>query len=382
MQALHFGAGNIGRGFIGALLYQAGYHTTFVDVNSEIVDLINDRQAYRVVLADQTQEELLVKNVSAINSMSQPEELEEAIVKADIITTAVGPSILPIIAKALVKGLRKRIESNRSPLNIIACENLIGGSSLLKMHVYEQLAPDEKEAFDQSFAFPDAAVDRIVPNQTNEDKLLVTVEPYYEWVVDRSAIIGETPDIKGITYVDDLTPYIERKLFTVNTGHAVAAYIGYQKGFPTIDEALQDETVKRLVESALNETGMVLIGKYRFDKAEHQTYIHKILARFENPYITDEVTRVGRAPMRKLSENDRLIAPAKQYQELYGNSPASLAKAIAAALTYDVKEDEEAVAIQQLIQQKGIDQAIEEITGLNRSSELAKRIVAEVEKLV
>jgi mannitol-1-phosphate 5-dehydrogenase len=226
-----------------------------------------------VVLADQTQEELMVKNVSAINSMSQPEELEEAIVKADIITTAVGPAILPIIAKALVKGLRKRIEGNRSPLNIIACENLIGGSSLLKMHVYEQLAPDETEAFDQAFAFPDAAVDRIVPNQTNEDKLLVTVEPYYEWVVDRSAIIGETPAIKGITYVDDLTPFIERKLFTVNTGHAVTAYIGYQKGFTTIDEALQDETVRELVESALNETGMVLIGKYRFDKNEHQAYI-------------------------------------------------------------------------------------------------------------
>lgn len=380
MQALHFGAGNIGRGFIGALLYQAGYHTTFVDVNSEIVDLINERKAYKVVLADQTEEELLVKNVSAINSMSQPDELEEAIVKSDIITTAVGPAILPIIAKALVKGLRKRIESNRSPLNIIACENLIGGSSLLKMHVYEQLAQDEKAVFDQAFAFPDAAVDRIVPNQTNEDKLLVKVEPYYEWVVDRSAIIGEAPAIKGITYVDDLTPYIERKLFTVNTGHAVTAYIGYRKGFATIDEALKDETVKELVESVLNETGKVLVGKYKFDETDHQAYIQKILARFGNPYITDEVTRVGRAPMRKLSANDRLIAPAKQYQELFGNSPASLAKAIAAALTYDVKEDEEAVAIQQLIKEKGLETAIEEITGLNRDSELVEQIVAEVKK--
>jgi mannitol-1-phosphate 5-dehydrogenase len=95
---------------------------------------------------------------------------------------------------------------------------------------------------------------------------------------------------------------------------------------------------------------------------------------------TRHTFRVGRAPKRKLSGNDRLIAPAKQYQDLYGHSPASLAKAIAAALTYDVKEDEEAVAIQQLIKQKGLDQAIEEITGLNRNSELVKLIVEEIKK--
>jgi mannitol-1-phosphate 5-dehydrogenase len=378
MKALHFGAGNIGRGFIGELLYRAGYHTTFVDVNSGVVELINERGEYRVVLADETQEELLVRNVSAVNSMTQPEVLEEAITEADIITTAVGPSILPIIAKSLVKGLRKRVETNKTPLNIIACENLIGGSSLLKGHVYEQLSREEAELFDELFAFPDAAVDRIVPNQTNDDKLMVKVEPYYEWVVDQPAVIGDTPAIDGITYVDDLTSYIERKLFTVNTGHAVTAYIGYKKGFSTIDEALKDVGVRDLVESALKETGMVLVGKYGFDKKSHQEYIGKILSRFANPYITDEVIRVGRAPLRKLGGNDRLVGPAKQYLELYGRPPVSLAKAIAAALTYDVKEDEEAAAIQQLIQQKGLEKAVGEITGLEAGSELSKLIVKEI----
>lgn len=378
MKALHYGAGNIGRGFIGALLYQAGYATTFVDVNSEIVDLINEKKEYRVVLADKTKDELIVRNVSAINSMEKPEELKAAIVEADIITTAVGPSILPIIAKSLVNGLRKRVEINKAPLNIIACENLIGGSSLLKQHVYEGLAPEEVMLFDELFAFPDAAVDRIVPNQTNADKLMVTVEPYYEWVVDESALVGETPAIEGVTFVPDLTPYIERKLFTVNTGHATVAYLGNQKGYKTIDESLTDEKVREIAESALKETGMVLVGKYGFDKKEHEAYIAKILSRFENTFITDDVTRVGRAPLRKLGGNDRLIGPAKQYLELFGHPPTNLIKAIAAAITYDIPEDEEAQTIQQLIRQKGLQQAITEITGLEMGNPIAEEIVNEV----
>ncbi|KMJ57569.1 mannitol-1-phosphate 5-dehydrogenase [Bacillus sp. LL01] len=378
MKALHYGAGNIGRGFIGALLYQAGYATTFVDVNSEIVDLINDREEYRVVLADKTQQELVVRHVSAINSMKESGKLEKAIVDADLITTAVGPSILPIIAKSLVSGLRKRVETNKSPLNIIACENLIGGSSLLKQHVYENLAPEEILLFDELFAFPDAAVDRIVPNQTNADKLMVTVEPYYEWVVDESALVGDTPSIEGITFVRNLAPYIERKLFTVNTGHAAVAYLGYHKGYKTIDEALTNEEVRKVVESALKETGMVLVGKYGFDKKEHEAYIGKILSRFENSYITDDVTRVGRAPLRKLGGNDRLVGPAKHYLELFGHPPANLIKAIAAAITYDVPSDDEAQTIQQLIHEKGIQQAITEITGLETDNPITVQIEKEV----
>ncbi|UAL48096.1 mannitol-1-phosphate 5-dehydrogenase [Sutcliffiella horikoshii] len=378
MKALHYGAGNIGRGFIGSILYQAGYSTTFVDVNSEIVDLLNKKKEYRVVLAAKKQDELVIRNVSAINSMEKREELEAAIVEADIITTAVGPSILPIIAKSLVSGLRKRVEINKAPLNIIACENLIGGSSLLKQHVYENLAPEEVVVFDELFAFPDAAVDRIVPNQTNADKLMVTVEPYYEWVVDESALVGETPAIEGITFVRDLTPYIERKLFTVNTGHATVAYLGYQKGCKTIDEALRNEEVRKVAESALKETGMVLVGKYGFDKKEHEAYITKILSRFENSYITDDVTRVGRAPLRKLDGNDRLVGPAKQYLELFGHPPANLIKAIAAAITYDGPGDDEAQTIQQIIRRNGLQQAITKITGLETNNPITEQIMKEV----
>jgi mannitol-1-phosphate 5-dehydrogenase len=254
---------------------------------------------------------------------------------------------------------------------------MIGASTLLKEKVYEKISPDDRAAFDQYFGFPDAAVDRIVPNQNNEDKLTVKVEPFYEWVVNQTQIIGEKPPVNGITYVDDLNPYIERKLFTVNTGHAITAYLGYAAGIPTIDQAMQEASIRSVVSGALAETGAVLIKKHGFEQTEHEKYIQKILGRFTNKHITDEVTRVGRAPIRKLGPNDRLVSPAKQYLELFGQAPVHLVKGIAAALQFDFKEDAEAVRLQETIQHHGVKAAIQEYCGLDADSELTKLILNE-----
>ncbi|GAE26411.1 mannitol-1-phosphate 5-dehydrogenase [Halalkalibacter wakoensis JCM 9140] len=381
MKAVHFGAGNIGRGFIGSLLYDAGYETIFVDVNKEIVDLLNARKEYNVVLAAQSKETVTIKNVSAINSMEHPDHVLEAIAEADLITTAVGPTILPTIAKSIAQGLRLRVEVNKTPLNIIACENLIGGSTILKEHVFDQLSEAEKNTYNDYFAFPDAAVDRIVPNQVNEDKLQVMVEPYYEWVVERSKMIGVIPQIDGITYVDDLKPYIERKLFTVNTGHAVAAYLGYHANIQTIDQALDNKDIRNQLEQTLLETGTLLSKKHGFDLEEHKEYIEKIIKRFLNVNLADDVTRVGRGPLRKLGPNDRLVGPAKQFVEIVKEEPVYLAKAIAAAFHYDVESDDEAFQVQQLIEEKGIRAAVTEVTKLESSSHLFELIVEQYEQL-
>lgn len=46
-RAIHFGAGKIGRGFIGALLSQAGYEVCFAEADSQLVDEINRRRGMR-----------------------------------------------------------------------------------------------------------------------------------------------------------------------------------------------------------------------------------------------------------------------------------------------------------------------------------------------
>ncbi|GAA0352872.1 mannitol-1-phosphate 5-dehydrogenase [Bacillus horti] len=375
MKAVHFGAGNIGRGFIGSLLYKSGFSTTFVDVNQEIVDLLNEKQEYRVVLAELTTDEHVVQKVKAVHSQLHPEQVIEEIVQADLITTAVGPQILPLISDLLYQGLKQRAVSNSKPLAIISCENMIGGSAFLQEKVYEKLQVGEQEQFDRLFHFPNAAVDRIVPLQSNADKLMVMVEPFFEWIVEGGQAVDVIPHVEGLQLVHDLTPYIERKLFTVNTGHAIAAYLGYKAGIETINEAMQNEEILAIVEAALKESGNVLIEKYNFDENEHRAYIAKIIERFLNPYISDEVTRVGRSPLRKLGANDRLISPAKQYVELLQKEPEHLAKGIAAALHYNYAEDPEAVELQKEIQTNGVELALPKFTGLPKESALVELIL-------
>lgn len=363
MKAVHFGAGNIGRGFIGLLLSQAGYRVTFVDVNEAFVAQLQERGEYPVTLASEGQETVTVKNVTALSSVTHADEVAAAIAEADLVTTAVGVSILKHIAGTVADGIRRRIAVSSAPLHVIACENAIGGSAQLKELVYAKLDDAAREKAEASVAFPNAAVDRIVPLQQHEDILKVVVEPFYEWVVDASQMLpGYTP-VEGVHYVDNLEPYIERKLFTVNTGHCSAAYLGFLQGYETIQQAMADEALTAKVREVLEETGAVLVQKHGFDAAEHSKYIDKILERFRNPALTDEVSRVGRSPLRKLSPNDRLVSPATQAHER-GLSYTALARSMAGALLFKASDDPEAVELQAAIAAEGAEAALTKATGL------------------
>ncbi len=376
-KAVHFGAGNIGRGFIGQLLAKSGYEIIFVDVAEALVNDINELKKYHIQIVGDQPERILVEHVSAINSNTHLEDLLDAIVEADIVTTAIGPNILKFIAPNIAKGLTRRVAKTDAPLNIIACENMVGGSTVLKNFVYEALDEDTKKKVDVCIGFPDAAVDRIVPLQQNEEKLLVQVEPYAEWDVDATKIVGEKPAIEGLTYVDNLQAYIERKLFTVNTGHASIAYLAYQKGIKDIYSAMKDEEVVAMARKVWAETGALLVEKYGFDKEVHAKYIETTENRFRNPHLSDEVTRVARGPKRKLSPKDRLTSPATQLLER-GKQPEALATVMAAALHFDFEGDAEAVEIQSYIKEHGMKAAITEFTGAAEGSELFRLVEGKV----
>ncbi|TQI78099.1 D-mannitol 1-phosphate 5-dehydrogenase [Serratia fonticola] len=376
MKALHFGAGNIGRGFIGKLLADAHAELTFADVNQTVLDALNKRKSYQVhVVGEQARVEQ-VNNVSAVNSGS--EEAVALIAEADIVTTAVGPQILAKIAGTIAKGLIKRHQQgNIRPLNIIACENMVRGTSQLKQHVFDVLPQDEQAWVEEHIGFVDSAVDRIVPpaEAGSNDPLEVTVETFSEWIVDQTQFKGEPPAITGMELTDNLMAFVERKLFTLNTGHAITAYLGQRAKLLTIRDAILDPVIRRVVTGAMEESGAVLIKRYGFDADKHAAYIKKILSRFENPYLHDDVERVGRQPLRKLSAGDRLIKPLMGTLE-YGLPHANLIKGIAAAMSYRSEQDPQAKELVTLLEKLGPKAALAQISGLPVDSRVVEEAVA------
>ncbi|EPO2918034.1 mannitol-1-phosphate 5-dehydrogenase [Vibrio cholerae] len=374
--AVHFGAGNIGRGFIGKLLADADIAVTFADVNEPLVDQLSHQQEYKVKVVGSECKMETVSHVTAVNSAS--EALIERIIKTDLVTTAVGPTVLDIIAKTIAKGLSARFAAgNTQPLNIIACENMVRGTTHLKQQVYQLLTTEEQQQADALVGFVDSAVDRIVPplQAANDDPLEVTVESFSEWIVDEQQFKGEIPHIEGMEKTDNLMAFVERKLFTLNTGHCITAYLGCLKGHRTIREAIEDSSIHAQVKQAMQESGEVLIRRYGFDRALHSAYIEKILSRFANPYLVDEVDRVGRQPLRKLSANDRLIKPLLGTIE-YGLPNGMLLKGIAAALKYRNSNDPQAVELQQSIEKEGVRSTLARYTGLAADSIEAQQIEA------
>ena len=357
MKAVHFGAGNIGRGFVGLLLHEGGYDLVFSDVADALVDAINATESYTVHEAGPGGVDRVVTGYRAVNSKTDPDAVAEEISTADVVTCAVGPTVLRFIAPAIVAGLLRR-SPERAPLKIMACENAIGATDQLRTEI-EKL---DRSASDRA-VFANTAVDRIVPTQPAGAGVDVTVEPYFEWAIESGPFGDDLPNIPGAHFVDDLRPYIERKLFTVNTGHAATAYFGAQTGHVRISDALADPSIAARVGAALEETSAVLSAVHGLDAAELADYRATILERFRNPELVDTVQRVGRQPLRKLSRNERFIGPAVQAAE-HGLSTSALVAAVAAAIAFDDPSDEQSVELQRMLHSEDADVLTATITGL------------------
>ncbi|KLU91209.1 mannitol-1-phosphate 5-dehydrogenase [Magnaporthiopsis poae ATCC 64411] len=388
-KAVHFGAGNIGRGFVACFLHNSGYEVVFADVTDSLVDSLNEESSYKVIeVGAEGTEENTITNYRAINSRTHEEELIQELSTADVITCSVGPNVLKFIAPVIAKGLERR-PTDLAPAAVIACENAIGATDTLAGFIKEHTPEHRLEDMSDRARFANSAIDRIVPAQEPDAGLDVKLEKFYEWVVDRTPFADHSPPaIEGINWVDHLEPYIERKLYTVNTGHATAAYHGYNRQKRTVYDALQDKEIHAEVRRALENTSSLITTKHGIDEAAQRAYVKKILTRIGNPHLEDAVERVGRAPLRKLSRKERFLSrkerfvgPAAELAEKGEDCAALLDAAEMAFRFQSVEDDAESQELARIMAENNPEQVVAQVCGLQPSEKLFPKMVAIVERV-
>lgn len=370
MKAVQFGGGNIGRGFVAEFLHTAGYEVVFVDVVDSVISQLQSTPSYRVVEVGVRGESTRhVSNYRAINSKTNPEAVVAELADADLVTCAVGPNILKFIAPLIARGIDARAAS--TPLAVIACENAIGASDMLLDHVKEHTSSSRIASLSDRARFANSAIDRIVPMQLPDQGLDVRIEKFSEWVVDQKPFAPfPHPPIDAIHWVDDLLPFIERKLYTVNTGHATAAYFGYVSDKHMVHDALEDPFIRARVHAALEETSRLIVAKFGVDPATQRAYADRIVNRISSRALRDVITRVCRAPLRKVSLRERFIGPASQLAER-GDRPDALMLAFEQALRFQrVEGDDESFKLAEILHDFGPYDATAKLTGLSRDHPL------------
>ena len=289
--AVHFGAGNIGRGFVAPTLQANDYRVIFVDVNVDLVKQINEKRRYTItsISIEGTTEEI-VQDVEAIN-LEDSEYLNDTLLNADIVTTSVGPKF--------VQGIYERIASldNQKEQIFIAFENMYKASS----NVSSNIKPLNKK-----LKIIDAVVDKIVPPQP-PTSLNVVVETYGSIILDVSTDLQPLKKSEIISYKNYENEHY-KKLWLLNGLHLQLAYYGLANDHNFIHEVIASKDGREFAKASVNSLAeaYALFAKSNENLDE---FSRTIINRFALPEIKDEVTRIARNPEIKFSKNERFEYP-------------------------------------------------------------------------
>lgn len=370
---VQFGAGNIGRSFIGQLFSHAGFEVVFVDIDSQLVEQLNAAGGYTLVIksSDGDRKEY-IDRVRAVDG-SDHEAVASVVAAADYVATSVGSSALPHIYKVLADGIQRRDR----PVDIIIAENMRDGARIVAEGLRSYL-PDEFP-LEERVGLVETSIGKMVPIMSEKDKnfdpLQVFAEPYNTLIVDRCGFVGEIPPLPGLKAVDHIDAYVDRKLFVHNLGHAAAAYLGYaaDSTLRYIWQVLDDVERFYQVRRAMQQGAAVVRAAHPgiFTEQETDMHIDDLLERFCNKALGDTVFRVGRDLMRKLGRNDRIVGAMLLAAE-HGLPFDAIAAVYCAALSFKATNEEgqmdkKDAQFHKLLENQGIEGVLRDVSGLGNT---------------
>ncbi len=383
---VQFGAGNIGRSFIGQLFSRAGYEVIFIDIDQAVIEALNARREYKVEIRDDHPETWIIRNVRAIGAREK-DEIAREVAAADSLGSAVGKNALAEIVPSIASGLELRYRRHGiKPIDLIICENILDGAAFLRKEFADALPPDFP--LDRMLGLVETSIGKMVPIMSAEDRekdpLLIYAEAYNTLILDKKAFKAPIPQVPGLDPKENMKAYVERKSFIHNLGHAMLAYMEgvRNKGYTFTWEAVKDPELRKTAKAAMWESGRALIDAYQaeFNEENQEEHIENLLNRFGNVHLGDTIYRVGRDIQRKLAHDDRLIG-AMLFDLRHGVEPKVTAEGTAAACFFrkcdergHLYEPDEDFA--RLIFPRGLDHILSRVCGLTGKNEDENRVIS------
>ncbi len=368
----------MGLGAIGAALAMQGHQVAIAARRDEVVNSIN-LHGYDVIIKGTVETRIEIRGVRAV--MMPGQDFAREVALADQIYISVRPDNLPEISNTLAEAVLYRIKSGvKRPLDVFCCENLKNAGSQLERLIFTNLPFQFAQQVQDYVGFNAAISDRIVSGQEFDEngRIVITADAMGDVLFDTLQIKADfdvLPPLKGL---DNFPACIEEKLYILNCGHAVCAYLGYKRGYKYIHEAMADETINRVVVGAMLEAQRALQSKHG-RTLHYGALISDILASFSNAALMDTIARVGRDPVRKLQSDDRLIGPVKLAYR-YGIEPTFLIQGCAAALSFAEAGDPQAAELQKLIKERSVEHSLDFVSQLRPWNPISKLIRNELEE--
>jgi mannitol-1-phosphate 5-dehydrogenase len=375
-----FGAGKIGRSFIGQLFATSGFEVVFVDISESIISELNLRNEYNVVIkSSQPDTVIKVSNVRGIPG-SEVEKVAKELSDCDIAAISVGQKGLPQAITTLAKGLvLRQKKSGENPLDIILAEN---------MHNADKYARDiltgilgKEFQMNKLVGLVETSIGKMVPimpqEEQEKDRLLVYAEPYNTLILDKKAFKNPIPEVRGLAPKDNMKAWVDRKSHIHNFGHAAAAYSGFitDPSAKYLADILKIDAVKKFTRSAMLQSADILIKKYpaEFNLSDLTDHIDDLLFRFENKALGDTVFRVGCDLKRKLNRDDRILGPlidGIQTQSLIDK----IVQVFVMGLSFRAKDESgnffpRDMELLKMLEKEGLEYVLINICGLNRNSD-------------
>ena len=216
------------------------------------------------------------------------------------------------IPDRLVTGLAARRAAAAGPIAVVSCDNLPDNAHVVRSLVLDLAGRVDAELAEwiaANVSFVTTMVDRITPATTDDDRVTaagltgstdrapVVTEPFTEWVLAGDFPAGRPAwDVAGALFVADVSPYEERKLWLLNGGHSLLAYLGSARGHLTVAQAVADPDCLGWLQDWWDLAG----GYVRLPADEVSAYRDALLDRFSNPRIQHLLAQIATDGSRKL----------------------------------------------------------------------------------